>query len=153
MLDTTHTNNAKKTWALLQTTGGKDEPIIVFMRKLKRTSQHGIQNLRHIIRKQKTLKDGWQINNNICVYIIVKNIGVLSWTGLYKRITRRMSYDKQGLLILRKHLGSLLVLGWCSVAHFLVFCVVFFYVFVLWLVTNVAFVSGLFILEYLFGFP
>ena len=27
------TNNVNKTWALLKTTGGKDEPNIVFMRK------------------------------------------------------------------------------------------------------------------------
>jgi hypothetical protein len=35
----THTNNVKRTLDLLQTTGGKDEPNIVFMRKLLRTSQ------------------------------------------------------------------------------------------------------------------
>ena len=29
----TNTNNVIKTWSLLQTTGGKDEPNIVFMRK------------------------------------------------------------------------------------------------------------------------
>jgi hypothetical protein len=29
----TNTNNVIKTWDLLQTTGGKDEPNIVFMRK------------------------------------------------------------------------------------------------------------------------
>ena len=29
----TNTNNINKTWALLQTTGGKDEPNIVFMWK------------------------------------------------------------------------------------------------------------------------
>jgi len=29
----TNINNANKTWALLQTTGGKDEPNFVFMRK------------------------------------------------------------------------------------------------------------------------
>ena len=29
----TNTNNIIKTWVLLQTTGGKDEPNIVFMRK------------------------------------------------------------------------------------------------------------------------
>jgi len=28
-----NTNNVYKTWSLLQTTGGKDEPNIVFMRK------------------------------------------------------------------------------------------------------------------------
>jgi hypothetical protein len=29
----TNTNNVNKTWSLLQTTGGKDEPNIVFMWK------------------------------------------------------------------------------------------------------------------------
>jgi len=29
----TNTNNVNKPWALLQTTGGKDEPNIIFMRK------------------------------------------------------------------------------------------------------------------------
>ena len=29
----THTNNVNKTWTLLQTTGGTDEPNIVFMWK------------------------------------------------------------------------------------------------------------------------
>ena len=29
----TNTNNVNKTWALLQTTGGKEEPNIAFMRK------------------------------------------------------------------------------------------------------------------------
>ena len=38
VLDTHHdaqanTNNVNKIWAILQTTGGKDEPNIVFMRK------------------------------------------------------------------------------------------------------------------------
>jgi len=28
-----NTNNVNKTWSLLQTTGGKDEPNIVFIRK------------------------------------------------------------------------------------------------------------------------
>ena len=31
----TNTNNVNKTWALLPTTGSKDEPNIVFMRKHK----------------------------------------------------------------------------------------------------------------------
>ena len=31
--DQTNTNNVSKTWTLLQTTGGKDETNIVFMRK------------------------------------------------------------------------------------------------------------------------
>ena len=29
----TNTNNVNKTWALIQTTGGKDVPNILFMRK------------------------------------------------------------------------------------------------------------------------
>jgi hypothetical protein len=29
----TNTNNINKTWALLQTTGGRDEPNIIFMQK------------------------------------------------------------------------------------------------------------------------
>ena len=37
-----NTNNVKKkTYALLQTSGGKDEPDIVLIRKSQRTSQHG----------------------------------------------------------------------------------------------------------------
>ena len=32
--------------ALRQTTGGKDEPNMVFMRKSQRTSQHGTQNIK-----------------------------------------------------------------------------------------------------------
>jgi hypothetical protein len=28
-----YTNNVNKTWAFLQTTGGKDKPSIVYMRK------------------------------------------------------------------------------------------------------------------------
>ena len=36
-----NTNNVNKTWSLLQTTGGKDEPYIVFMW----TSQHRTQNV------------------------------------------------------------------------------------------------------------
>ena len=36
-----YTNNVNKTLALLQTTGAKNEPSIVFMRKSQRTSQHG----------------------------------------------------------------------------------------------------------------
>ena len=36
-----NTKNLNKTWALLQTTGGKDEPDIVFI-----TTQHGTQNVR-----------------------------------------------------------------------------------------------------------
>jgi hypothetical protein len=37
-----NTNNVNKTWALLQTIGGKDEPNIVYMQK----SQDGTQKLK-----------------------------------------------------------------------------------------------------------
>jgi hypothetical protein len=48
-----NTNNVNKTWALLQTTGGKDEPTIVCMQK----SQHGTQNVKtHNRRTQNTKK-------------------------------------------------------------------------------------------------
>ena len=48
-----NTNNVNKTRALLQTTGGKDEPNIVCMRK----SQHGTQNVKtHNRRTQNTKK-------------------------------------------------------------------------------------------------
>ena len=49
MLDTTkrkQTQITYKTWVLLQTTGGKDELNIVFMRKSYWTSQHGNQNVK-----------------------------------------------------------------------------------------------------------
>jgi hypothetical protein len=42
----TSTNNVNKTWALIQTTKGKDEQNIVFMRKLWLTPQHGTQNVK-----------------------------------------------------------------------------------------------------------
>jgi hypothetical protein len=42
----TNTNNVNKTRALLQTTGGKDESNIGFMRKSQRTSQHVTNNLK-----------------------------------------------------------------------------------------------------------
>jgi hypothetical protein len=48
-----NTHNVSKTRALLQTTGGNDEPTIVCMRK----SQHGTQNVKtHIRRTQNTKK-------------------------------------------------------------------------------------------------
>ena len=47
------TNNVNKTWALLHTTGSKDEPTIVCMRK----SQHGTQSVKtHNRRPQSTKK-------------------------------------------------------------------------------------------------
>ena len=43
------------TCALPQTTGGKDEPNIAFMRKSQRTIQRGTQNIKtHNRTKQKT---------------------------------------------------------------------------------------------------
>jgi hypothetical protein len=43
----TNTNNVKKTWTLLQTTGGKDEPnIFLCGNHSGRTSQHGTQNVK-----------------------------------------------------------------------------------------------------------
>jgi len=41
----------------MQTTGGKDETIIVFLEKLKRTAQHGTQNVKtHNRTTQETKK-------------------------------------------------------------------------------------------------
>ena len=58
----TNTNNVNKTWAILQETGGKDEPNIVFMRKSKRTSQHGTQNVKtQNMTTQKNYKDEQQM--------------------------------------------------------------------------------------------
>ena len=52
-----NTNNVNKTWAFIQTTGSKDEPNIVFIRKSLRTSQHGTQNIKtHNRTTQKTKK-------------------------------------------------------------------------------------------------
>jgi hypothetical protein len=60
VLDTTvckETNIINKTWALLQTTGGKDELNMVFMWKSYRASQHGTQNIKpHNRTTQKTIK-------------------------------------------------------------------------------------------------
>jgi len=41
----TNRNNVKKTCALPQTTGGKDEPNIVSSQKSQRTSQHGTSSV------------------------------------------------------------------------------------------------------------
>ena len=50
-------NNVNKTCSLLQKTGGKDEPNIVYMWKSKRKSQHGTQNVNtHNRTTQKTKK-------------------------------------------------------------------------------------------------
>ena len=58
VLDTTvRKQNTNKTCSFLQTTGGKDEPNIMFMRKSQRTSQHAIQNVKtHNRITQKTKK-------------------------------------------------------------------------------------------------
>jgi hypothetical protein len=48
----TNTDNVNKTWALLQTTGGKDEPTIVCMRKSNTKSKTS----RHIIGEHKSLQ-------------------------------------------------------------------------------------------------
>ena len=50
----TNTNNINKTYTLLQTTGGKDEPHIVLMRESQWTSQHGTQNTKTHNTTQKT---------------------------------------------------------------------------------------------------
>jgi hypothetical protein len=46
------THNVNKTWALLQTTGGRDEPSIVCMRK----SQHGTQKAKPLDRRTHKTK-------------------------------------------------------------------------------------------------
>ena len=46
----THTNNVYKT------TGGNDEPNIVFMQKSQRTSQHGTQNVKTHNRTTRKIK-------------------------------------------------------------------------------------------------
>ena len=38
--------NVNQTWAVIHTTGGKDEPNIIFMRKSYRTSQHSTQSVK-----------------------------------------------------------------------------------------------------------
>jgi hypothetical protein len=60
-MDTTnahkHNENANKTYAILWTTGGRDEPNIVFPFKSERTSYHGTQNVKtHNMTAQKTKK-------------------------------------------------------------------------------------------------
>ena len=62
----TNTNNVNKTCTLLQTTGGKDEPNIIFLlRKSHRTSQHGTQNVKtHNKTTQKNKKTKKQNKNN-----------------------------------------------------------------------------------------
>jgi hypothetical protein len=51
-----NTNNVNRTYALIQTTKGKDEPNIVFMRKSLRASQHGTQNVQTHSRAHNKLK-------------------------------------------------------------------------------------------------
>jgi hypothetical protein len=53
----TDTNNLNKIWALLQSTGGKDKPNIVFMRQSHQTSKHRTQNVKiHNRTTEKTKK-------------------------------------------------------------------------------------------------
>jgi fructose/tagatose bisphosphate aldolase len=54
-----NTNNVNKTRALLRTTGDKDEPTIVCMRK----SQHGTQNVKTHNRRTQNTKQ--MINTNL----------------------------------------------------------------------------------------
>jgi len=53
----TNTNNVKKTWALIQTTRGNDEPNIMFMQKSWGTSQHGTPNVKTHNRKTQKSKN------------------------------------------------------------------------------------------------
>jgi len=46
----TNTINVNKIWALLQTTGGKDELNLIFMQKSQWTPQHGTLNAKiHVL--------------------------------------------------------------------------------------------------------
>ena len=77
------------------------------------------------------------------------------WTWLYTLVTQRVSYKKQELLTLREHLDSSKVFGGIRVAHVFSFlCCIFDFVCLhsVSCVPNVAIVSGLSILDYLFGF-
>ena len=56
----TSTNNVNRTWAIPQTTGGKDESKIVFMQKSQRTSQHWTQ---HVKTDNRTIQNTKQISN------------------------------------------------------------------------------------------
>ena len=72
----TNTNNVNKTWALLQTTGGKDEHNIVFMQK----TQHRTQNVHgHIIGQHRKLKI-WATQTS------PKNRGELRCNNIHKKI-------------------------------------------------------------------
>jgi hypothetical protein len=51
----TNSNKANKTRTLIQITGDRDEPNIVFMRKSYRTSQRGTQNVKTDIRTTQNL--------------------------------------------------------------------------------------------------
>ncbi len=71
-----NTNNVNKTCVLLQTTGGKDEPNFVCMRKSQRTSQHGTQTVKThnfnlilivLIRTSKTMQ-----LNELLIYSLLK---------------------------------------------------------------------------------
>jgi hypothetical protein len=56
----TSTHNVNRTWAIPQTTGGKDESNIVYMQKSQRTSQHGTQ---HVKTDNRTTQNNKQMSN------------------------------------------------------------------------------------------
>ena len=52
----TNTNNVNKTWALLQTSGGKDEPNIIYL-EIVADNTHGTQDVKkHNMTTQKNKK-------------------------------------------------------------------------------------------------
>ena len=54
--------------ALLQTTGGKDEPIIVFMQKSEQTSQHRTKNVK---KHNRTTQKTKTMSNTFGVYAYI----------------------------------------------------------------------------------
>jgi hypothetical protein len=56
----TRTNNVNRTWAIPQTTRGKDESKIVFIPKSQRTSLHGTQ---HVKTDNRTTQNTKQMSN------------------------------------------------------------------------------------------
>jgi hypothetical protein len=73
-----NTNNVNKTWALLQTTGGKDEPTIVSMQK----SQHGTQSVKSYNRRTQNTKkmSNTDLNDR---YIFCKSTTPMSFKRIY----------------------------------------------------------------------
>jgi hypothetical protein len=60
-----NTHNVNKTY--LQTTGGKDEPNIGFMRKSYQTSQHGTQNIKTHNKTTQTTKG--MVNTCLSIHV------------------------------------------------------------------------------------